>query len=107
MGGDKGATFTLGARLETDETDAALIDRFKLHDQPMTTQVVNGVEITGLTVGALIHGADSRFGSLDGLMEFEQVLVSGFHQLNALLEYADAFDSERVVGPSGTPAVLS
>lgn len=97
MGGDKGNSYHLFAQLEVDADEQAHIDRHKLRIEALTTRRAGDFDVDIHTVGNLIDGHSAYADTLSALIQLEGNLVASVRDFAGTIDFARAFDDDRVV----------
>jgi hypothetical protein len=97
MGGHKGVAFTLSWRLVLTDDEQNLVDRYKLHDYPLTWQSARGERVPSETLTTLTRGGSQTLGDVATLVANEEVIKSACDQLPPLFEIASTFGGEEVI----------
>jgi len=107
LGGHKGVSFSLYAKVDISTEEQNLIDHYKVQEQILASYIVNwgaiGKKLTGedatainITVGGLTNGENITMESLSDLLELENSIKKGVLQLKTILEAMRDFGGERV-----------
>jgi hypothetical protein len=97
LGGHKGVNFSLRYRLELTPDEVALVDRYKLHDYPITFKHIQGTRVPDDTIGSMVQGGGQTVTDVTTLVGNEEVIKNGCDQLPTLFEVVRTFGGTEVI----------
>lgn len=97
LGGHKGVRFTLAYRLELTQEEMQLVERYKLHDYPVTWKTFDGHRVPADTIGGMLAGKSETLTDVTALVGNETTLKNACDGLPPLFEVARSFGGEESV----------
>jgi hypothetical protein len=97
LGGHKGVQFTLAYRLELTPEESSLVDRYKLHDYPVTWRSVEGTKFPDDTLDNMLAGRSQTLTDVTTLIRNEEVVKDACDALPQLFEVVRTFGGSEVV----------
>lgn len=93
LGGHKGVSFTLTARIELTEDERRLLDHYKVWDYPLFTRGP-GVPIT---IRHLAQGDTQTVDNVEVLLRNEEIIKDALDNVPPLLDVLRSFGGDEVV----------
>lgn len=97
FGANKGVLFSLYYRLILDSEEAAIVERYKLGEHPLTFRNYQGTDVPGDTVADALKGVTQTIPSVTILVQNEDVIKAGCQDFKVLLAIATTFGGEETV----------
>jgi hypothetical protein len=97
FGGHKGMRFSLSCQVEISPEEQELIERYKVHDHPLTWRETQSGRIPGLTVRDLVSGYNVELDDVTTLLNNEEVIKEACNDFKSLLMVMTTFGGEEVI----------
>lgn len=97
FGGHKGMRFSLSCRVEINQEEQALIEKYKVHDHVLTWRETDRGKLPGVTVRSLVSGYNVELDDVATLLNNEEVIKEACKDFKNLLLVMRTFGGEEVV----------
>jgi hypothetical protein len=92
-----GMKFILSCRVELSPNEQELIQKYKVHNQPLTYKERKGVDIPSLYIQNLLNGVTQKAKDIEMLLNNEEVIKDACSSFKNFLEVMASFGGEEVV----------
>ena len=97
LGGHKGMTFVLKARMELTADELELVKRYKMEYHPLTFRTRDGMQTPSETVTSLTQGVEDEVQDITVLLNNEDVYKNACKDFKVLLDVMATFGGEEVI----------
>lgn len=97
LGGHKGVRFTLAYKLELTPEEIQLVERYKLHDYPLTWKTFNGSRVPDDTIRSMMEGRSDTLSDVTTLVGNEVTIKDACDALPPLFEIVRTFGGDEVI----------
>lgn len=97
FGGHKGMKFSLSCRVDISAEERELIEKYKVHEHPLTWQETDRGRAPGLTVQDLMNGYNVEIDDVGTLLNNEEVIKEACNDFKNLLMVMSTFGGEEVI----------
>jgi len=97
LGGSKGFSFTLAYRLELTQVERGIVEKYKLHNYPLTFTTFQGTKVPDDTIANMLNGVSQTVNSVETLLSNEDVIKKACDSLPILFDVIQSFGGTEVV----------
>src|ERR1700744_5756622 len=95
LGGHKGVNFTLAYRLELNQEEAALVERYKLQYSPVTWSTdIHGTKTPDDTISNMVAGRSQTLTDVTTLLRNEDIIKGACDNLVSLFDVVRSFGGD-------------
>lgn len=96
-GRTKSVNFILNVQLQLTEHEMQIVERYRLHDYPLTYRTIQGTQIPDDTIGKLLQGRTQSVSSVETLINNERVVKDACDALPPLFKVVATFGGNEVI----------